>query len=64
MAFDPRPQASRGLREALSNLKAARRKPDEADRPPPKALPGRRLRPIDGQIRLEEVTTDGDDAAA
>jgi hypothetical protein len=55
MAFHKSSQkTSLGLREALRNLKASRRKPDDLDRPPPTPLSGRRTRLIEGQLSLDE----------
>jgi hypothetical protein len=54
MAFSKSQHTSAGLREALRFLKAPKRKPTDADRPPPSSLPGRRARLVDGQLGLEE----------
>jgi hypothetical protein len=54
-------QAARGMNEARRALRAARRKPTDEDRPPPKPLPGPQHPFIKGQLTLEN--TGGDDAA-
>jgi len=54
---------SPGLAEALRLLRLEKRRPTEADRPPPSTLPGRKLRPLAGQLELgaEPEETLGDE---
>jgi hypothetical protein len=61
MAFSKSRRTSAGLHEALRLLAAPRRKPTDNDRPPPSVSPGRRARPIDGQLRLGEERRLDDD---
>jgi hypothetical protein len=46
---------SQGLAEARRLLKAAKRKPDEADRPPPSTFTGRKPPHIAGQLSLTDI---------
>jgi hypothetical protein len=46
-----------GLCEALRLSRLPKRKPTEADRPPPSTLPGRKTRPLPGQLSLVDETT-------
>ena len=48
-------QTPAGLAAALRLRGAARRKPDDADRPPPSIFVGRRVELIDGQLDLDGV---------
>jgi hypothetical protein len=41
-----------GLRAAVRALKHEKRKPTDADRPPPTPFPGRRVKPLPGQLDL------------
>jgi hypothetical protein len=50
-------EMSPGLREALHALGLPRRKRAEADRPPPSTFPGRKTRPLPGQLSLLDETT-------
>jgi hypothetical protein len=45
-------QTPAGLAAALRLLSAARRRPDDADRPPPSTFAGKKVRLIPGQIDL------------
>ncbi len=45
---------SPGLREALRALAAPRRKPTDADRPPPSVFPGRKAKALPGQLEVGE----------
>ena len=46
-------RTSPGLAAALHARKAPKRKPTEDDRPSPKPFPGRKTKPLPGQLRLE-----------
>jgi hypothetical protein len=61
MASDKPSQAARGVSQAWRALKAARRKPTDDDRPPPRPFPGQRPSFIKGQLTFEDA--EGDDAA-
>ena len=50
---------SEGLTAAIRSLRAARRKPDDSDRPPPSTLPGPKPKILPGQLTFD----DGADAA-
>jgi len=55
MAFSKSHKTSEGLAQALRLLRAARREPTEADRPPPSIFQGRRpVRHMDGQLDIYE----------
>ena len=49
------PMPSQGLTQAIRLLKAERRKPTDADRPPPSPLPGRKVPYIAGQLSLIDI---------
>jgi len=52
-SLDPRDRPlSPGLAEALRLLRLEKRKPTEADRPPTSTLPGRKVKPLPGQLSL------------
>lgn len=42
-----------GLREALRARRLAKRTPTEADAPPPSTLPGKKVKPLPGQLDLD-----------
>lgn len=44
---------------ALDALAAERRKPDDADRPPPSVLPGPKAKALPGQLTIEEPPCGG-----
>jgi hypothetical protein len=50
-----------GMAQAKRALSAPKRKPDDADRPPPSAFPGRRPKMIPGQMSLGEEVADDDE---
>jgi len=52
--ISPTKGRSPGLREALRALAAPRRKPTDADRPPPSVLPGRKTKALPGQLVVGE----------
>jgi hypothetical protein len=55
MAFSGHRSTPPGLAEALRNFRrAAKRKPTDADRPPPSTFSGRQPRRITGQLELGE----------
>jgi hypothetical protein len=45
---------SRGLTEALRARRLSKRQPSEHDRPPLPRLPGRKTRPLPGQLNLAD----------
>ena len=58
----PRPAArggamTRGLHEAVQALKAEKRKPTDADRPPPSTFPGRKIKLLPGSSRSARTST-------
>jgi hypothetical protein len=46
-------QKSAGLREALRALRLAKRAPTESDAPRPSTFPGRKMKPLPGQLDLD-----------
>ncbi len=50
----------RGLREATRALGLRKGMPTDDDRPPLSTFPGRRVKPLDGQLALELLGGEGD----
>ena len=50
---DPRDRINPAVAETLRLLKLPQRKPTDADRPPVKPAPGRKIKPLRGQLDLD-----------